>query len=90
MQFDAFYSSSNFDTASVRDQQQYLILCLSRTLGSSLYTPKGANTPSCMSALERIFDHLHPVIARRQALLRMRCDHGKSYANWTTRLKKCG
>ena len=99
MQFDAFYSSSNFDMASIQDQQHYLLMCLSRNLGANLLRrivqgatiiypyPQDATIKSCLGELDKIFDLIHPVVARRQQLLRMSRQDGESYINWSTRLK---
>ena len=99
MQFDAFYSSSNFDMAPIQDQQHYLLMCLSRNLGANLLRritqgttriypdPNDDTIKSCMGELDKIFDLIHPVVARRQQLLRMSRQDGESYVNWSTRLK---
>ena len=94
LQFDAFYNSSNFRVADIKEQQQYLLLNLSTTLAANLlrrikddwpvYSDQG---DSCMKALDSIFSQIHPVYARRNAMLSMRRHSDESYGDWSTRLK---
>ena len=94
LQYDAFYNSSNFKVATLKEQQQYLMLNLSKTLAANLLRKieddwpiygKGKN--NCMAALDDIFSQIHPVYARRNAMLSMRRYTDESYGDWSTRLK---
>ena len=94
LQFDAFYNSSNFKVADIKEQQQYLLLNLSKTLAANLlrqiqddWPIYGAGKKTCMAALDEIFNQIHPMYARRNAMLSMRRYTDESYGDWSTRLK---
>ncbi len=102
LQFDTFYTSSNFKNATVPEQQQYLMLTLSRPLAANLlrrinalanpntvgiYETARGCTRNCMHLLDNIFKNIHPVYARRNAMLQMRRENGESYTDWSTRVK---
>ena len=75
--FACWYSSSNFDKASLKEQQMYLMSVLDSTLQSILRESITARTPifgtagvnGCIEVIKREFEHLNPIFARRAAFL---------------------
>jgi len=89
--FDAYYSSSNFDQASIKIQQQYLFACLDANLGHRIRLSIDVNTPiygdvSVVQAIKDNFERRNPLFLRRLRYFTSKQAPGQKASDWSNEL----
>jgi hypothetical protein len=93
--FRSFYSLSNLQIASVRDQQNCLFQCLDMDLEVGLRQEINENTAifdddGCIEKLEEKFKVTYPLFTRRLDFFRHQQAKGQTFADFYARLRQKG